>query len=331
MRRRLLALLRCPRCAGHLQPDARSASADPLESGALQCRRCGQLYPVRGGIPRFVDSSGYAASFGFQWRSFAREQLDRFNGTRISAERFARETGWSQEWLRGKTVLDVGCGAGRFADIAAATAGLVVGVDVSEAVDAAAENLSNRANVEFVQASVYALPFAAMFDAGFCIGVLQHTPAPAAAARALPGLLRPGGELAVSCYERNLPTLINGRYFIRPLTTRLPARTLLWLVRGVMPVLFALTEVLFRLPVLGRGFRRIVPVANYVRKPELSVRQRYRWAVLDTFDMLSPRFDRPQSRATIEAALTAAGLGDVVRRPSRGLTLVGRRVRPSTG
>ena len=54
-----------------------------------------------------------------------------------------------------------------------------------------------------------------------------------------------------------------------------------------MPVLFPITELLFRVPRLGRWFQFAIPVANYVHERQLSMAQRYRWAILDTFDMLA--------------------------------------------
>jgi hypothetical protein len=35
------------------------------------------------------------------------------------------------------------------------------------------------------------------------------------------------------------------------------------------------------------------------------------WAVLDTFDMLAPRYDSPQTPATVQRWFTAAGLTDI--------------------
>jgi hypothetical protein len=90
-----------------------------------------------------------------------------------------------------------------------------------------------------------------------------------------------------------------------------------------MPVLFPLTEVLFRLPLVGRVFSFIIPVANYVNEPDLSLRQRYRWAVLDTFDMLSPAFDFPQTETDVRSALGSAGVGEISRRTDTGLNLIG--------
>jgi hypothetical protein len=95
------------------------------------------------------------------------------------------------------------------------------------------------------------------------------------------------------------------------------------LVVMMMPIVFPLTEVLFRIPLLGRLFRFAIPVANYVDAP-LSLRQRYRWALLDTYDMLAPRYDQPQREAEVRRWLSDAGIS-TERRAHPGLNLVGIR------
>jgi 2-polyprenyl-3-methyl-5-hydroxy-6-metoxy-1,4-benzoquinol methylase len=291
----------------------------------LACGRCGSEFRVARGIPRFVDDGSYAASFGYQWNLFRTEQIDSVNGTKLSARRFFSETGWDADWMKGKWILDAGCGAGRFVDVAAGTGAHVVGLDVSSAIDAAAQTARGRRNVHLVQASIYDLPFKpGAFDGVYCIGVIQHTPDPDLALKSLPTPLKPGGRIALTAYERRRWwTRFHGKYLLRPLTRRANKGVLLRIIQGLMPVLFPLTEVLFRLPLVGRVFSFIIPVANYVNEPDLSLRQRYRWAVLDTFDMLSPAFDFPQTETDVRSALGSAGVGEISRRTDTGLNLIG--------
>lgn len=295
-------------------------------SGNLDCRQCGQTYRVVRGIPRFVSDSSYARSFGFQWNRFRLDQLDSANGTRLSAGRFYSETGWSDDWLKEKLVLDAGCGAGRFLEVASRTSAQVVGVDLSEAVDAARMTLAARPNVHLVQAPIGALPFRpGSFDAVYCIGVLQHTSDPASNARALGTMLKRDGRIALTVYERKPWTRFYAKYWARRLTRSLSDRALLRLIQWVMPLGFLLTEVLYRVPLLARVFRFLIPVANYVGTPGLSLRQRYAWAVLDTFDMLAPKYDQPQTLVELERPLRAAGVEAITRLPNAGLNVIGRK------
>ncbi len=90
-----------------------------------------------------------------------------------------------------------------------------------------------------------------------------------------------------------LLSVLYSKYWIRPFTRRIGSKQLLALIKIVMPAAFVVSDVLFRIPLLTRFFRFVIPVANYVSAKDLSVRQRYRWAVLDTFDMLAPAYDTP--------------------------------------
>jgi MoxR-like ATPase len=46
---------------------------------------------------------------------------------------------------------------------------------------------------------------------------------------------------------------------------------------------------------MGRALRRLVPVANYEGVYPLNDTQLDNWALLDTFDWLSPTYDWPQT------------------------------------
>src|SRR5438128_8359519 len=223
MQGKLLEKLACPKCHGELTCTITEAGEDgEIETGSLRCQQCAQDFPITNGIPRFVEADNYATSFGYQWNRFRLEQIDSNNGTQLSADRFYSETGWTKEWLKGKWILDAGCGAGRFLDVASRTEGEVVGLDISNAVDAAKANLAGRKNIHFVQASIYELPFRdGAFDGCYCIGVVQHTPDPQKAMQSLPGILRPGGRIPTTAYERKPWTQLYGQYLLRPLTKRL--------------------------------------------------------------------------------------------------------------
>jgi SAM-dependent methyltransferase len=320
MNRSLLEILACPKCKGTLTVGSED---ETIDEGTLNCGACSVDYPITNGIPRFVPVDNYASSFGYQWNQFRKEQLDSFNGTTLSADRLWSETAWSPDELSGKWVLDAGCGAGRFLDVASRTEGQIVGIDISSAVDASKLSLGDRNNVHLVQASIYDLPFReGTFDFVYSIGVIQHTPDPAASLQAVGGKLKPGGKLAVTIYPRKPWTKLFSKYWIRPFTRRMEKERLLKLIEKLMPVAFPITDVLFRIPVLGRFFSFAIPVANYVGEKQLSREQRYAWAVLDTFDMLSPYYDQPMTEQEARDALRDSHL-DLERTPHNGLNLVG--------
>jgi len=333
MRPGLVRRLVCPHCHGPLDGRTDVAEGDDIITGELRCEKCARTYPVTAGIPRFVPSRTYASSFGYQWTRFRQEQIDSSNGSRQSERRLHAETGWGPEWLAGKWVLDAGCGAGRFLEVVSRLPQCdVVGVDLTEAVDAARETLAARPNVHLVQASLFDLPFRpASFDGAYCIGVIQHTPDPVRALRSLAAMVTAGGRIAVTIYERRRFTRLYSKYWLRPLTRRMRPERLLTAIRIAMPPAFVLTEVLFRVPVLKRVFRLLIPVANYVEAQDLSIRQRYQWAVLDTFDMLAPAYDSPMRERDVISVLADAGLRDIQRLPNAGLNVVARKADVALG
>jgi SAM-dependent methyltransferase len=321
----LLSLLRCPSCGTALSLEP-AAAAPAVTSGMLVCAGGAHRHPIVDGIPRFVPQDNYAASFGLQWNHFRQTQLDSHSGVPITRDRFFASTRWAPERLRGRRVLDLGCGSGRFAEIALSTGAHVVAVDYSRAADACQLNLGSHPNLDVVQASVYDLPFApGTFDFVYCLGVLQHTPDPEGAFRALARQLAPGGHIAVDLYPKFWRNLIWPKYWIRPITARIAPARLFGLVQRLVPVLLPVSRVLGRAPAIGRWLRHAVPVSNYEGVYPLDERQLREWAVLDTFDMWSPIHDHPQSAVTVDRWLAEAGLDE--REVFRVGHLVGRGAR----
>jgi SAM-dependent methyltransferase/uncharacterized protein YbaR (Trm112 family) len=276
-----------------------------IETGEL-VSPSGARYPIVDAVPRFVGE-GYAGSFGLQWNRFAKVQLDSANGGSYSRARFDHELRWTASELAGRWVVDAGCGSGRFAEIAAGYGAEVVAVDLSTAVDAAAENLRALPNVHVVQADITKLPLRRESVAFlYSIGVIQHTPSPLVTARRLVEFLPAGGRFGFTIYGRKPWTFLYSKYLVRPLTRRIPPERLLAGIERAMPILFPVTSRLYALPGVGRVSQFVLPVANYPWQCDLPEAVRYDQAVLDTFDMLSPRYDRPVTAEEIEAAL--AGL-----------------------
>ena len=123
--------------------------------------------------------------------------------------------------------------------------------------------------------------------------------------------------------------MLYSKYWVRPVTRRIKAEWLLNFIKTIMPVAFILSEVLFRIPVMKRIFQFILPVANYVDFKELSMRQRYQWAVLDTFDMLAPAYDNPQRYADVVEIMKERNIGEIQRLSNPGLNLVGTKISSS--
>lgn len=326
MREDLLQVLREPRSGNTLTLENAQWRNGQIEEGTLIAAASRRTYPIVRGIPRFVPESGYADNFGLQWNRYRRTQLDSLNGTQLSENRLWSETGWTdikEEW-----VLDMGCGSGRFAEVAAKAGARLVALDLSSAVDATRETLAAFPNCDVVQGNLLEPPFAeGAFDKAYCLGVLQHTPNPSEGCRAVARCVKQGGAFALTIYARQPWTKLFSKYWVRPLTRRIAKQNLLHMIERAMPVAFPVTDRLFRLPgPIGKAFQVAIPVATYVNMPELENRElRYEFAVLDTYDMLAPEFDEPMTADEVADALSALRPAELKFRSRVPVNVVGIR------
>lgn len=298
------------------------ATGKPLElrGSSYVDGETGQAFPVIAEIPRFCASDNYAANFGFQWNEFAGTQLDVFSNSDLSEQRFYGQTGWDPEQLEHTTVLEVGSGAGRFTEVfLRTTRGCLHSIDYSNAVLANWRNNSQyKGRLHLAQASIDAMPFPdGCFDKVFCFGVLQHTPSFRESVSALVRKARVGGEIVVDFYPlRGWYTKIHAKYLLRPFTQRLRDETLLRLIRKNIDWLLLVFDALCRCR-LGH-LTRFLPITDVRLFPRtLNPTQRREWAIMDTFDALSPEFDSPQRLKDVVQMFQEVGCsvnfaGDVV-------------------
>lgn len=296
MKRSFVDILACPKCGSGLRVSDGGQTAEEIESGELQCQT-NHHYAIVRGVPRFVTGELYVENFGFEWTIHNKTQLD--NSTSDESERtFRAKTGFTPEQLKGKLVLDVGCGMGRFSDVVSTWGATVVGIDLSRAVDSAQRNIGERENVHIAQADIYELPFRKeTFDFVFSIGVLHHTPNTKAAFDKLPKLLRKSGKIAIWVYTSYGAYRWRFSDFYRRVTPRLPKRLLHALSYAAVPLYYA-----YKVPIFGLLCRLLLPVSSHP-KPE--------WRVLDTFDWYSPRYQWKHSYEEVFPWFEEQGLTDI--------------------
>jgi SAM-dependent methyltransferase len=281
-----------------LEAATRNGSEEIVE-GELACTSCGARFPVVRGIPRFVDRANYARSFGLQWNRFKRTQLDKFSGLDFSRRRFFETTAWPED-MGGQLILDAGCGAGRFTEIALQSGAEVVAFDLSDAVEANNEN-NGCTRLHIVQADIVQPPFrSARFD-------------PAKSFAALVPLMKPGAQLAIDAYASNTSRKMNFEERVsaslRRYTVRMePEELMRWTVRWVS-LLLPIKRFLRHCLPLGRRINQIIPIRySWKRGTHLPYRQILEWSILETYDRYAPQIDQPQSLEQVQAWFARADL-----------------------
>ncbi len=109
--------------------------------------------------------------------------------------------------LRGKRVLDVGCGGGILSESMAGRGAEVIGIDLGEKALKVAQlhKLESGANVDYrlVAVETLAQEQPQSFDVVTCMEMLEHVPDPSAVVQACARLVRPGGRVFFSTLNRN--------------------------------------------------------------------------------------------------------------------------------
>jgi 2-polyprenyl-6-hydroxyphenyl methylase/3-demethylubiquinone-9 3-methyltransferase len=110
--------------------------------------------------------------------------------------------------LRGKRVLDVGCGGGILSDAMARRGADVLGIDLSTKALRVASLHALEANTPSVQyrevsAEALAAESPSVFDVVTCMEMLEHVPDPLSVVSACAALVKPGGWLFFSTINRN--------------------------------------------------------------------------------------------------------------------------------
>jgi 2-polyprenyl-6-hydroxyphenyl methylase/3-demethylubiquinone-9 3-methyltransferase len=129
--------------------------------------------------------------------------------------------------LRGRKVLDVGCGGGLLAEAMARKGAVVTGLDLADELLQVARLHALEAGVavDYVleTAEAHALSHAGEYDVVTCMEMLEHVPDPTAVIAALGRLVKPGGEVFVSTLNRTLKAyalaVVGAEYVLRLLPT----------------------------------------------------------------------------------------------------------------
>ena len=267
MKSSLLSLLVCPACHSSLHARTDRAEESEIMEGLLSCSGCAAEYPITRGVPRFLshglteDQKATADAFGYEWTHYSaltdadrREFLDWI--APVAPADFVD-----------KVILDAGCGKGRHSFLSAQfQAKTVVGVDLSNAVEAAFANTRGLPNVHIVQADILRLPFAQPFDLAYSIGVLHHLPVPKQGFVSLSTHVKPGGRIVAWVYGKEGNLWIEK--LVDPVRKNLTSRLPRWVTRclSFVPavVLYGGLKLLYQPAKRRPWLKRLLPYSDYL-------------------------------------------------------------------
>ncbi|TNF54425.1 methyltransferase domain-containing protein [bacterium] len=310
-----------------------------IETGILVCTR-DHIFPIIGHIPRmlpdafcglenFIDEfkdrlplreiqkaidgreirtfarmqKNTQESFGYQWLRYD------VNDDREDREIFLSDSQLSENELRGKVILDAGCGMGRYTRVAGQMGGEIIGIDLSWSILKAHQKTVDNPCVHIIQGDLLNLPFRKkQFDVIYSLGVLHHTPDPRKAFTNLSSCLKEKGIMSIWVYGtagkfRNFKTNpLRGER--RKYVSNNITKWIHWFIVGVREFLSNTLRLLTTRMYLPFLYLLCYPLAALGKVPFLkyftaSVHNNWKVRLQENFDWFSPQYQSHHTKEEV--------------------------------
>lgn len=306
MKTEILKLIVCPACKQSLTLATREEAGGEVMEGALRCGRCGASFPITYGIPRFAAQLGerqqIAESFGFQWKARDEGQFEEGTLYGLSPaeelEVFFRAFDITPQELKGKTLLDAGCGDGFLDRLLSKYPAEIIGIDINTSIVKTYEICKSYPNVTVIEADLLHPPFRPhTFDVVWSEGVIVHTGDPKRAFTSLAHLVKPGGKLYVWVYPSDGLSIYQRIRDLLVAPYRFPK-----------PVLLSLSHLL-AVPIYVAA--KSYAVWKRRRGTSGDSRSSVRSVAFSLFDNLSPRYQSRHTVAEVRGWFEELGFSDL--------------------
>lgn len=251
-----------------------------------------KYFNIVNGIPRFVNAKNFASSFGIQWNTFHKTQLDSYTGTFITENRLREALDIPLESIKGLKILEAGSGAGRFTEVLLKYGAKVYSFDISNAVEA---NLLNNKheNLTLFQASITAIPFQEnFFDIAICLGVMQHTENSRESLIELSRVVKQDGMISFDHYKKHIGHFFSMYLIYWLIIKNMPSRYQIKITNKLTKLFFPLHWFFRKRPFVQFILRRFSPISFYYGMFPLTKKQHYEFSLLDTHDKNTDHYKR---------------------------------------
>jgi len=261
------------------------------------------------GVLILDDKDGHVENFGKQWRDHSDVQIDSINNFDLSKKMLEELLFQDLDYLKNKTVLEIGCGAGRFTEYLVKHTKECVSLDLSSAIFYNVSKEEN--NLTRIKADFLNLNPKEKFDIVLCRGVLQHTPNPRLSMEKLFQFVKDSGSVFFDIYPKPKVGLLHPKYLIwRPLFKKfIPYENCESFLNSNIEIILRykriLKKILFNSKFISDS---IIPVWDYYEILDLTEKQLEEWAVLDTLDGLYAYYDNPMSNKEVQKFLNKLNL-----------------------
>lgn len=259
---------------------------------------------IDNGVSIIKENDSYASNFGKQWKKYRDVQVDSKNNFNISKEFLEKIIFNDLNILKNKSILEIGCGAGRFTEYLVKESKICVSVDLSEAIF---YNIAKKnKNLFLIKSDLMDLIAKEKFDIVICRGVIQHTPNPLDTILKLHEFVNKNGNVFFDIYPMPKIGMLHPKYLIwRPFIRKFFKYESFekFITNNIKKLLISkriIKKIFFNSDFFSDSF---VPIWDYKNKINLSEENLEKWAILDTLDGIYAENDKPQSHKKIKKFL----------------------------